>query len=270
MKTSGDETCAGSPLGRRNKLHVPHEAAASVTMRTPDSTVWHSTSVSRRETFLREFHAERPGITSRALARSGCYERFAAQIPRGRILDLACGDGYLTRLLGPGAVGLDISPEPGPHVRARAQALPFAAGSFDAVACHLAFMLFDEVERVVAELSRVLRPGGAFHALLGGGPVADGHDAFHVFADTLPPGRGFGDRRASSEAGWRALFAGWSEPRFERWELDLSGSLDEVWTFLGASYQLADHDRARAAVRAAFPDDPVPLRVATFYASVTR
>lgn len=227
-----------------------------------------------RETFLRQFHAERPGITSRAFARSGSYERLAAQIPRGRVLDLACGDGHLARLLDRGstAIGVDISPEPGPHVRARAQALPFADASFDTVVCHLAFMLFDEVESVVAELARVLRPGGSFHALLGGGPTADGHDAFHAFAAHLGTGRGLGDRRASSEAGWRELFAGWSDPSFERWELDLSGTFDDVWTFLGSSYQLAaaDHDRVREAVRAAFPADPVPLRVATFYATVTR
>jgi len=225
---------------------------------------------SARETFLRDFHAARPGITSRAFARSGIYERFAAQIPRGRILDLACGDGHLSRLLG--AVGVDISPEAGPHVRARAQALPFANASFDAVVCHLAFMLFDDLEHAVAELARVLRPGGSFHALLGGGPVAEGHDAFHVFAAQLPKGRGLGDRRASTEAGWRELFRDWSTPCWERWELDLSGGFDDVWTFLGASYQLepADEGHVRDAVRAAFPDDPVPLRVAAYYASVRR
>lgn len=227
-------------------------------------------SPTARETFLRDFHAARPGITSRAFARSGSYERFAAQIPRGRILDLACGDGHLTRLLG--AIGVDISPEPGPHVRARAQALPFADATFDAVACHLAFMLFDDLDAVVGEIARVLRPGGSFHALLGGGPVADGDDAFASFAAQLPKGRGFGDRRASTEDGWRALFGGWSAPSFERWELDLSGAFDDVWMFLGASYQLAsaDHDRVRAAVRAAFPRDPVPLRVAVYCASIRR
>jgi hypothetical protein len=37
-KMIGVVTVAGSPVGRRNRLHVPHEAAASVTMNRPAST----------------------------------------------------------------------------------------------------------------------------------------------------------------------------------------------------------------------------------------
>lgn len=238
--------------------------------------------MSDRETFLRAFHADQPGITAKAFARSGVYDRFAARIPRsGRILDLGCGDGHLTRLLGPRAIGVDISPEPGPTVRARAQQLPFAAGAFSAVACHLAFMLFDDIERVAAELHRVLAPGGTFHALLGGGPVAETSattDAFYAFAVELArrgtTGIAFGDKRASSEAGWHSLFGGrrWRDITFERWELDLSGTFDEVWAFLGSSYQLRSEaaPHVRAAIRAQWPHDHVPCRVATYVASVIR
>ncbi|MDQ3334189.1 MAG: class I SAM-dependent methyltransferase [Myxococcota bacterium] len=210
----------------------------------------------RSEAFLRQFHAAHAGITSRALARGGSYERLAAQVARdARVLDLGCGDGHLLAMLGPRAVGLDISREElalanRPCVHARAQQLPFADRAFDAVVSHLAFMLMDEPTQVVAELARVLVPGGAFHAILGGGPTAHGDDAFHRFlALAKPRGQSLGDPRTKSEAGWRALFAGWRVD-FERWEIDLAGTLDEVWGFLSASYQT--HDDVRAQLAAEF------------------
>lgn len=237
------------------------------------------------ERFLRAFHAAHPGVTSRAFGRGGSYQRLAARVPAGgRVLDLACGDGALVRLLGSSAIGVDLSGEelaaarpPTVVVQARAQALPFADRSFAAATCHLAFMLLDDLEQVVAELSRVLRPGAPFLALLGGGPVADGDDAFHALAAMLPAGTALGDRRASTEAGWRALFVeghGWRDLSFERWELDLSGSFEQVWELLGASYQLAapgvERDDVRARVRARFAGPRVPCRVATYLATVTR
>lgn len=166
--------------------------------------------------------------------------------PSERVLDLACGDGTLLAQLGPQAVGLDFSREElaaalSPRVvQGRAQALPFATASFDACTCHLAFMLFDDIEQVVAELARVLVPGGRFLALLGGGPTAIGDDAFHRFLALLgrPASPRLGDPRARSEQGWQSLFPGWDTPPFERWELDLGGTFDEVWAFLGASYEV--------------------------------
>ena len=161
-------------------------------------------------------------------------------------------------------------------VRGRAQELPFRHQSFDGAICHLAFMLFDDIEAVVAELVRVLKRGSPFIALLGGGPTAHDQDAFQHFTSLLPRGdqigHGFGDRRASSEAGWHELFRGWRDITFERWPLDLGGTFDEVWTFLSSSYQLrvADHDRIRAALRVAFPDPHVPCTVATYCATATR
>jgi len=214
------------------------------------------------EAFLRRFHEATPGITSAALARSGSYERLWAEVKGNRVLDLACGDHPM-----PGAIGLDLVRERGISVQGRAQALPFRDGAFDAVVCHLAFMLFDDIDQVVAELHRVLAPGGTFHALLGGGPTSDGDDAFHAFAAMLPRGARIGDPRAHD---LQAIFRGWSEPVTERWPLDLTGRFDDVWRFLGASYQLHDPERVRAALRTRFPVDPVPCTVATYYARVTR
>lgn len=248
-----------------------------------------------REAWLRAFHARHPGITSRAFGRGGTYERLAARahaaahrlagnvsdvqaggitgggitragndVRAGDILDLACGNRPM-----PGAVGLDVSL----HdlfgcervVQGRAQELPFADGTFDVVVCHLAFMLFDDIEQVAAEILRVLRPGGQFIALLGGGPTADGDDAFHAFARLVPRSGAFGDKRASTEAGWRELFH--REPVFERWPVDLSGNFDDVWSFLSSSYQAID---VREQLRAQFPGERVPCTVVTYLATVTR
>lgn len=226
---------------------------------------------------LRAFHAIHAGATSRAFARTGSYAHLAGPV-RGasRILDLACGDHPT-----PGAIGLDLSLDElalasGTRVQGRAQALPFRDASFDACVCHLAFMLFGDVEHVVAELARVIAPGGTFAALLGGGPVegTGDHDAFHRFLAIARPHLrpiALGDRRARSEAGWRELFAGWSEPRFERIELELGGTFDEAWGLLGASYQL-DPVRAndvREALRAEL-GERVTCRVACFLATIRR
>jgi len=246
-----------------------------------------SREATERESFLRRFHAARPGLTSSALGRhvrETCagrgdgYDRLIAVVPEGaRVLDLGCGDAYLVSRLGPRAVGVDLAPSCGDVGRAalvagRAQALPFASGVFDACVCHLAFMLFDDVERVVAELRRVVAPGGLFAAVLGGGPTAEDRDgdAFHRFlAIAAPRGTGFGDRRARTESGWRELFG--TAPRFERFELDLSGPFDDVWRFLGASYQISDVDAPaiRARLHAEYSDrDTVPCRVVLWLATV--
>ena len=229
--------------------------------------------MSASEAFLRRFHARHAGITSRVLARGGSYERLAARVPReARVLDLGCGDGRLLALLGPRAVGLDISREElalanGPRVQGRAQALPFADRAFDAVVSHLVFMLLDEPARVVAELDRVLVTGGAFHAVLGGGPTADGRDAFHRFLELARPhGARLGDPRAASEAGWRALFPGWAVA-FERWPIDLSGPFDDVYAFLASGYQA--HADVRAQLRAELGEH-APCTVVLYYARATR
>ncbi|MGN6109267.1 MAG: class I SAM-dependent methyltransferase [Kofleriaceae bacterium] len=253
------------------------------------------TEPSTRETILRRFHAERPGITSSALARAGSYHRLAELVPPGaRVLDLACGDGYLLELLaarGARPIGVDLSAAElaaararsaaHPLVLARAQALPLATGAVDACVSHFAFMLMDDPEQVVRELARVIAPGGWFAAVLGGGPTAHGDDAFHRYlaltAEIQRAAPRFGDPRTKSEEGWRELFAGWGAIAFERWELDLTGSFEQVWHCLGGTYAMEQVDRAAIGeqLRAVVADlidgeGRVPCRMVAWLATVQR
>jgi SAM-dependent methyltransferase len=141
-------------------------------------------------TLLERYHAQ-PGRTVAALgpfrdARGrSSYEVLADEIgsiPRAaHVLDLACGDGYLLSMLAARGferlAGVDRSLEELAAARGRlgrdvalhcqdAGALPLADGSIDAVLCHLALMLFEAVETVLVEVARVLRPGGAFVAIV--------------------------------------------------------------------------------------------------------
>lgn len=99
--------------------------------------------------------------------------------PGERILDLGCGDGRLTvRLAATGAqvTGADLSTEMVAAARARgveaqvanAEALPFAEASFDAVFSNAALHWVRNHEAMLAEVYRVLRPGGRFVAEMGG------------------------------------------------------------------------------------------------------
>lgn len=80
------------------------------------------------------------------------------------VLDVACGDGATLALLrrrGAVAVGLDLEPRArGRDAVADAHALPVRTGSVDVVLLECALSTFDDPERALAEVVRVLRPGG--------------------------------------------------------------------------------------------------------------
>ncbi len=89
------------------------------------------------------------------------------RLPKGRILDLGAGTGAANDVFGDrGVVALDPSPEmlalndAAHRVVSVGERLPFADGSFDAVFSAYVFRNLDSVEATMAEIHRVLGPGG--------------------------------------------------------------------------------------------------------------
>jgi ubiquinone/menaquinone biosynthesis C-methylase UbiE len=94
------------------------------------------------------------------------------------VLDVGTGEGQVARLAASAAVGarrvVGVDPSwaqlavarhraGGPHyARAAAGALPFPSGAFDAVVACLVFEHIDDADAALAEVGRVLRPGGRF------------------------------------------------------------------------------------------------------------
>lgn len=102
------------------------------------------------------------------------------RIKNGRALDVACGTGLLTRRLAQEnqiVHGIDLSAgmlkqavnyttgaqkiKVG-YARANAEDLPFPASFFDAVTCSGAIYFFPDLERVLQEVRRVLKPNRRF------------------------------------------------------------------------------------------------------------
>ncbi len=133
--------------------------------------------------YLAQFHAARPGIIEAVLSRSfggdhSPYRWLARAVSdAGTVLDLACGSGPMSReLAAPGrtVIGIDVSPDelrlaaergPGPWVRGDALKLPFADGSFDAVTSSMGLLVIRPLSQVLAEITRVLKPGGVLAAI---------------------------------------------------------------------------------------------------------
>jgi SAM-dependent methyltransferase len=201
----------------------------------------------------------RPGYPPEALAE---LIRVLA-IGRGAaVLDLAAGSGKLTRQLLPAGAGL-VAVEPSPAMRERlaaaapgvrvlegtAEAIPLPDGSLDAVTVGQAFHWFD-APRAVAELHRVLRPGGRLGLI------------WNVRDESRPPmtavtailDRHAGDAPRYRDGRWRAAFdagAGFT-PLGERTfhhlhHLDRAAALDR---FASISFIAALPDAERARVLA--------------------
>jgi ubiquinone/menaquinone biosynthesis C-methylase UbiE len=118
------------------------------------------------------------------------------------ILDLGCGDGQLTqRVASTGAhvLGVDASAEMVTAARERgveaeqatAENLPFHNATFDAVFSNAALHWVRDQDAMMAQVHRVLKPGGRFVAEMGGhGNIA----AIRVELLAVLERHGFGDR----------------------------------------------------------------------------
>ena len=129
--------------------------------------------------YLAHFHQERAGVMEAVLSRtlSGDHSPYrwlarAVSATARVVLDLACGSGPMSRELAqPGrmVVGLDRSEyelalaaeqDRGPWIRADGLRLPFRDGSVDVVTSSLGLVVVQPMSQVLAEVARVLRPGG--------------------------------------------------------------------------------------------------------------
>jgi SAM-dependent methyltransferase len=142
-----------------------------------------------------------------------------APVAGERVLDAACGTGVVARLaaeqVGPDGqvVGLDLNPgmlavaselpvtgAPVGWVRASAVRMPFPDRSFEVVCCQLGLQYFPDRTAALAEMARVLAPGGRLAVMVW--RSIDHSPGFAALAEAL-------DRHIGPEAGatMRAPFA---------------------------------------------------------------
>ena len=170
--------------------------------------------------YYRGFHDDLESVTEKSLSdftdASGrnSYQRLAEAIdPRtlANLLDLGCGDGLLLAeviALNPAIVvsGVDLSQFEVDRARSRlpcenvgglvvadATNVPFADATFDAVTSHMMLMLIPNLEPVLAEIVRVLKPTKRFVGLVPrradpGHPVAELLRLVHEWVRELHPG----------------------------------------------------------------------------------
>lgn len=144
-------------------------------------------------------------------------------LPKGRVLDLGCGDGRITKELlkaGYEAIGVDYSADmlaqagEGPYVQGDMRELDVSEQFDSVISIFTSFGYFDDREddkRVVANVYRALKPGGVFVLDL---TPTKSDDEFvtikHEDGDTVIEGR----YRQYSENAARSLLkeAGFNEP----------------------------------------------------------
>ena len=104
-----------------------------------------------------------------------------------RILDLGSGSSPYREFVGPEAryVRCDVDPASHPDVVGRAEQLPFAEGSFDAVIATQLLELVESPRDMAREIARVLIPGGTACVTT---PLAFPYDS-------ATPGNRFGERQ---------------------------------------------------------------------------
>ncbi|RKP46070.1 class I SAM-dependent methyltransferase [Trinickia fusca] len=246
---------------------------------------------SQTELYLQDFHERVAGATSAAFAgfpakttsreyRSSydVLASLALETPLAKtVLDVACGDGHLLRLLADSSrplqlIGVDMSqgeldiakatlPDHVLLLKERAQEMSIATGSVDVVLSHMALMLMDEIEQVLREIHRVLAPGGTLATIVGrtfllGEANEVLLEIFRPIAkESLPP-LAFGDHRTGTIEGWTELLqVDFDDLHFEDVDVPWNPTPQELWNSLVETY---DVDRLPDDARHRLKDQLIP------------
>jgi len=229
------------------------------------------------ESYLQDFHQRIVGATTAAFGvipatidgatYASSYHLLSSVIPESSepltVLDLACGDGHLLGLLaarkqaGLTLIGADMSqgeldaarvklPSEIALLNERAQHLSLADDSTDFVLSHMAMMLMDDIDQVLAETRRILRPAGMLASVVGRtfllGEVMQIYIPLlqAIAKDDAPPPLRFGDSRMhSTTAGWETLLAPYfTEVRCIDVNLEWHPRPAELWESLSQTYDV--------------------------------
>jgi SAM-dependent methyltransferase len=185
-----------------------------------------------------------------------------APVVHGRLLDLGCGNQpYLPwyEPLVKEVVAVDAAPLPGVVVADLTGPLPFENDSFDTVLCTQVLEHVPDAELAMAEIARVLRPGG--HALLTVPFLYPTHEMpydfwryTHLGLESLVTRHGLAATELSAQGGPLLLATHYAV-------LAVSGALRAVASALGPLGWLADNRLVRGVVAA--PQEALRARVST-------
>lgn len=197
--------------------------------------------------------------------------------PGVRLLDVATGPGYVAAAAarrGASVIGVDFAPAMVEYARrlhpdldireGDALQLPFEPATFDAAVTSFGLLHFDEPDRALAEMRRVLRPGGrgAFTVWMAPEHTAGFRitlDAIAKYGDTespAPPGPPFFRFSDPQECERALIAAGFTSPNViavpMTWRLSSGDALFEAITEGGVRTSAlinAQSPGARAAIR---------------------
>jgi len=208
----------------------------------------------------------RPDYPPEAIA----YLQRELELRAGRtVVDLAAGSGKLTRQLV--ALGCEvIAVEPVDEMRAAigagirtlkgtAEAIPLPDASADALTVAQAFHWFDG-PKALAEIARVLRPGGALALVWNRRPV-ESSPLHAAISEIINPYRD--DAPAHATGAWRDAFASgelteWTHAWSQRMDADALADRVGSTSFV-AALDDAERERVLARVRALAAAGPVDL-----------
>jgi SAM-dependent methyltransferase len=214
------------------------------------------------------YESSRPGYAPDAI------DWLATRLPFRHVLDLGAGTGKLTRQLV--AAGADVvAVEPGPEMRAvfrralpnvdvhegSAEAIPLPDASVDTVTAGQAFHWF-ETTRALAEMHRVLRPGGGFALLWNRWDEDD--ELMRALNDAVPRMGGH-DESAHAAIEASPLFTGLEERLFPHAdEVESETAVARVSSIsVVAAAEPADRERTLERVRELVGPGTVTFRMIT-------